>query len=76
MIKIIDGVTVAMTASEIANRNSEIEQVVVEDYANGYIIKRLNDYPSTADQLDQIYHEGLEVWRSTIKAIKDKHPKQ
>ena len=76
MLKIVNGVTVPMTAAEIADRNTQIEQIVVEDYANGYKIRRLNEYPSTAEQLDQIYHEGLQAWMSAIKCIKDKHPKQ
>ena len=40
-----------------------------------YSKNRVNAYPSTADQLDQIYHEGLDAWKVTIKAIKDAHPK-
>ena len=32
-------------------------------------------YPSYADQLDTIYHQGLDAWKAEIKAIKDAHPK-
>ena len=32
-------------------------------------------YPSVQDQLDMIYHEGLDAWREKIKAIKDEFPK-
>jgi hypothetical protein len=36
---------------------------------------RANDYPSIADQLDKIYHSGLDEWKKVIKATKDKYPK-
>ena len=36
---------------------------------------RAEAYPSMADQLDDIYHNGVDAWKATIKAVKDKHPK-
>lgn len=38
-------------------------------------IKRKEEYPSIVDQLDKIYHEGIDAWKVDIKAIKDKYPK-
>jgi hypothetical protein len=32
-------------------------------------------YPSIADQLDTIYHEGLDAWKATILAVKEEFPK-
>ena len=32
-------------------------------------------YPSIGDQLDDIYHNGIDGWKVTIKAIKDANPK-
>ena len=32
-------------------------------------------YPSIADQLDKIYHHGIDAWKKDIKAVKDKFPK-
>ena len=40
-----------------------------------YAQKREQEYPSIQDQLDDIYHNGVDGWKATIKAIKDKHPK-
>ena len=40
-----------------------------------YVEKRMNEYPSIRDQLDDIYHNGIDGWKNTIKAIKDKYPK-
>jgi len=37
---------------------------------------RATEYPSIADQLDDLYHNGIDGWKMTIKAIKDKHPKE
>lgn len=32
-------------------------------------------YPSLVDQLDMIYHGGLDEWRQQIEAIKSRYPK-
>ena len=32
-------------------------------------------YPAITEQLDQIYNEGLDAWKATIKAVKDDNPK-
>ena len=42
---------------------------------NEYQRKRADEYPSIADQLDDIYHNGIDGWKTTIKATKDKYPK-
>tara|TARA_R100000734_G_C3258396_1_gene57813 strand:+ start:298 stop:630 length:333 start_codon:yes stop_codon:yes gene_type:complete len=47
----------------------------LERYNADYAQKRVNEYPSTEDQLDKIFHEGVDAWKKQIQAIKDKHPK-
>ena len=37
--------------------------------------KRQKEYPSILDQLDDIYHNGIDEWKKTIKVVKDKYPK-
>jgi hypothetical protein len=37
--------------------------------------KREQEYPSIPDQLDDIYHNGIDAWKVTIKVTKDKYPK-
>ena len=58
----------------------EIEVKLVElkyqEEVNVYQEKRKLEYPDWGDQLDQIYHSGIDVWKSDIKTIKDKYPKQ
>ena len=43
---------------------------------NEYKEKRRAEYPSIEDQLDDIYHNGVDGWKATIKAVKDKYPKE
>jgi len=40
-----------------------------------YVNAREAEYPPIEDQLDKIYHEGIDAWKADIKAIKDKYPK-
>ena len=42
---------------------------------DSYKSKRRAEYPDYASQLDDIYHNGIDGWKTTIKAIKDKYPK-
>ncbi len=69
--------TDAYKAFDKDNKEITIDMTVVEaeftkqDYQN----KRQKEYPSTAQQFDQIYHEGIDAWKATIKATKDKYPK-
>jgi hypothetical protein len=40
-----------------------------------WVYGRQSEYPSIQDQLDKIFHEGLDAWKAEIQAIKDKYPK-
>ena len=44
--------------------------------ANKYQRDRAEAYPPMTDQLDDIYHNGIDAWKATIKAVKDKYPKE
>ena len=46
-----------------------------EYQALDYARKRAAEYPSVVDQLDDIYHNGIDAWKATIKATKDKYSK-
>ena len=43
--------------------------------ANEYKGLRQKEYPSIPDQLDTLYHSGLDAWKAQIKTVKDKFPK-
>ncbi len=42
---------------------------------NAYKAKRAAEYPSFADQFDLLFHGGIEAWKASIQAVKDKYPK-
>ena len=42
---------------------------------DSYKSKRRAEYPDLVSQLDDIYHNGIDGWKTTIKTIKDKYPK-
>jgi len=42
---------------------------------DSYKSKRKSEYPSIVDQLDDIYNNGIDGWKATIKVNKDKYPK-
>ena len=53
------------------------DKQAVENYASSqaYIVKRQAEYPAIPDQLDTIFHKGLDAWKAQIQAVKDKYPK-
>lgn len=57
-------------------RTKHIATLKAEWEAVKYQRERAEAYPSIADQLDDLYHNGIDGWKTTIKAIKDKYPKE
>ena len=64
-LKLLDETATMPTEEEI---NAKIAELQVAQ-------NRKNEYPSIPDQLDEIYHSGIDAWKATIKATKDKYPK-
>ena len=61
-----------ITNEQILAKQAELQA----DYdAKEYQRNRKGEYPSIVDQLDDIYHNGIDGWKTTIKATKDKYPK-
>jgi hypothetical protein len=54
---------------------AEIALLQAEAVAQQYQYDRLNEYPSVVDQLDKIFHGGVDAWKAEIQAIKNKYPK-
>ena len=54
---------------------AEVKRLQAEYDNKEYQRKRAAEYPSVVDQLDDIYHNGIDGWKATIKATKDKYPK-
>ena len=57
-----------LASYETAGNTEEALQTVLNN--------RRNEYPSIIDQLDDIYHNGIDGWKATIKTTKDKYPKE
>lgn len=41
----------------------------------GYGPARKAAYPSIEEQLDILYHQGMDAWKAVIQAVKDANPK-
>jgi len=63
------------SGNKITLVQSNIDAARVELAKLDYKWKRAAEYPSIADQLDDIYHNGIDAWKATIKTTKDKYPK-
>ena len=66
-----EGVT-PPTEAEI---DSEVIRLQAEFSAQEYARNRATEYPNYAEQLDEIYHNGMDSWKAVIKVTKDKYPK-
>ena len=90
MYKLHDGDTISKGNLFIprAPENKDYQQFIQDVAEQGYDIVegpdvvqpsyadlRRADYPSIEDQLDKIYHGGIECWKEQIKEIKDRYPK-
>jgi hypothetical protein len=58
-----------------AEITAEVARLQAEYDNNEYQRQRAQAYPSIADQLDTIYHEGIDAWKATIAAVKQEYPK-
>jgi hypothetical protein len=64
------------TPIPITDIQAKMIEVQAEYDALQYQRNRAKEYPSMADQLDDIYHNGIDAWKATIKITKDKYPKE
>ena len=58
-----------------AEIQAEITRLEADYAAKQYQRDRAAAYPSIPDQLDVIYHQGVDAWKEQIAAIKAAHPK-
>ena len=67
-----DGNPTNITNEQILAKQAELQTA----YDNKkYQRDRELEYPSVFDQLDKIYHSGIDEWKKVIKTTKDKYPK-
>jgi hypothetical protein len=64
-------------AFDIDGNKVEIDMGLVNAWTDPeeYKYLRAKKYPTIADQLDTIFHDGLDAWKTQIQAVKDKYPK-
>ena len=65
--------TTPISSEDILAKQQELKTAYIN---NEYQRKRASEYPSIEEQLDKIYHSGITGWKTQIKAIKDKYPKE
>ena len=61
------------TWSQVSAKKAELQTAYDN---NQYQRDRASEYPSWQDQLDDIFHNGIDGWKTTIQAVKDKYPKE
>ena len=54
---------------------TEVARLQAEYEAKAYQRQRAAAYPRIADQLDTIYHKGIDAWKAEIAAVKTEFPK-
>jgi len=72
-------VTIRGDVAYDANGNEvAYDKAAVQAYidANAYKDLRAAAYPPIPEQLDLIFHGGLDAWKAQIQAVKDRFPKE
>ena len=67
--------TGVLTADQLEQVTAKAVELKAAYDAKEYTRLRQLEYPSIADQLDDIYHNGIDAWKATIKVTKDKYAK-
>ena len=64
-------------ALDVDGNNITIDETLIQaEYdAQAYARNRASEYPALAEQLDEIFHNGIDSWKAVIKVTKDKYPK-
>lgn len=64
-------------AFDAAGNPVAYDEAAVQAYidTNAYKGQRAAAYPSIADQLDLLYHGGMDAWKAAITAVKQEFPK-
>lgn len=60
---------------ELSELEAEIKRLKSEYDNNQYQRDRAVAYPSIEDQLDLLYHGGLDAWKEEINKVKEQYPK-
>ena len=69
---VVTWMTTPISEADIATEQTRLQ---AEYDSQEYARNRKAEYPSMADQLDDIFHNGIDGWKATIQVTKDKYPK-
>lgn len=70
------GVEESDVNSSVEAGNGKIFESKKDLFSNiNYILQRRAAYPSMAQQMDTLYHSGLEAWKASIDEVKERFPK-
>ena len=73
VINIINNVAYDKDEQEVTYDNNAVEALMA---AEEYKEQRAKEYPPLTEQLDYIYHNGIEAWKTDmINPVKTKYPK-
>ena len=73
---IVNWLDVTTTCPTDAEISAEIARLQADYKAKQYQRDRAQEYPPIADQLDYIYHNGVDAWKEDmIDPVKNKYPK-
>lgn len=73
--KMINGEKVYLSPEEEAELRAEWAKNSAESDKKKYISQRMAAYGRVEDQLDFIFHNGLDAWKEKIAKIKEEFPK-
>ena len=71
-----EGSLVDLTSQEQTEVDAEVIRLQAVYDSQAYARNRKAEYPEIADQLDDIFHNGIDGWKATIQVTKDKYPKE
>jgi hypothetical protein len=72
---IVEWLSPDITQPTDAEIQAEITRLEADYAAKQYQRDRAAAYPSIADQLDMLYHQGIDGWKAAITAVKEEYPK-
>ena len=74
--KIVNGQEIDLTNDENKQRIAEGKKQIAEYEKIKYLNNRKHEYPSAVEQLDYIFHHGIDKWKKDIiEPVKIKFPK-
>ena len=75
IFKQVDNARIAITDEDFEQMINDRAENIFDQQNNGYKYARRDAYPSIEDQLDEIFHNGIDSWKAIIQQVKDDNPK-